>query len=148
MGIEGLSVVDRRSLAVVRVAPPLGQQHADRVAGQNVERATPQVDVGVRDRIDRRAGEERSDACAARHLCANLHFGDQRDLIVHVVAKAVLYLRPDSLDLIRVLYLDLEHAHLAWFVKSGLGIGQGHLSTWPDRVIEWLRYLYPQGKKW
>lgn len=24
-----------------------------------------------------------------------------------------------------------------------LAIGMGHLSTWPDRVIEWLRYLYP-----
>jgi acetyl esterase/lipase len=24
-----------------------------------------------------------------------------------------------------------------------LAIGQGHLSTWPDRVIEWIRYLYP-----
>jgi len=24
-----------------------------------------------------------------------------------------------------------------------LAIGQGHLSSWPDRVIEWLRYLYP-----
>jgi acetyl esterase/lipase len=23
-----------------------------------------------------------------------------------------------------------------------LAIGQGHLSTWPDRVIEWIRYLY------
>jgi acetyl esterase/lipase len=28
-----------------------------------------------------------------------------------------------------------------------LAIGQGHLSTWPDRVIEWLRYLYPQAQK-
>lgn len=24
-----------------------------------------------------------------------------------------------------------------------LAIGQGHLSTWPDRVIEWIHYLYP-----
>ena len=24
-----------------------------------------------------------------------------------------------------------------------LAIGQGHLSTWPDRVIEWIRYIYP-----
>ena len=24
-----------------------------------------------------------------------------------------------------------------------LAIGRGHLSTWPDRVIEWIRYLYP-----
>ncbi len=24
-----------------------------------------------------------------------------------------------------------------------LAIGQGHLSTWPDRVIQWIRYLYP-----
>ncbi|MDF1574073.1 MAG: alpha/beta hydrolase [Bacteroidales bacterium] len=24
-----------------------------------------------------------------------------------------------------------------------LAIGQGHLATWPDRVIEWIRYLYP-----
>lgn len=24
-----------------------------------------------------------------------------------------------------------------------LAIGNGHLSTWPDRVIEWIRYLYP-----
>jgi acetyl esterase/lipase len=24
-----------------------------------------------------------------------------------------------------------------------LAIGQGHLSTWPDRVIEWLRHLHP-----
>lgn len=23
-----------------------------------------------------------------------------------------------------------------------LAIGQGHLSTWPDRVIEWIRYIY------
>lgn len=23
-----------------------------------------------------------------------------------------------------------------------LAIGKGHLSTWPDRVIEWIRYLY------
>jgi dipeptidyl aminopeptidase/acylaminoacyl peptidase len=24
-----------------------------------------------------------------------------------------------------------------------LAIGQGHLSTWPDRVVAWIRYLYP-----
>ncbi len=24
-----------------------------------------------------------------------------------------------------------------------LAVGKGHLSTWPDRVIEWIRYLYP-----
>ncbi len=24
-----------------------------------------------------------------------------------------------------------------------LAIGQGHLATWPDRVIEWIRYIYP-----
>lgn len=24
-----------------------------------------------------------------------------------------------------------------------LAIGKGHLSTWPDRVIEWIKYLYP-----
>jgi len=24
-----------------------------------------------------------------------------------------------------------------------LAIGKGHLSTWPDRVIQWIRYLYP-----
>ncbi len=24
-----------------------------------------------------------------------------------------------------------------------LAIGQGHLSTWPDRVIEWIRYINP-----
>ena len=24
-----------------------------------------------------------------------------------------------------------------------LAIGNGHLSAWPDRVIEWIRYLYP-----
>lgn len=24
-----------------------------------------------------------------------------------------------------------------------LAIGKGHLSTWPDRVIEWIRYRYP-----
>ncbi len=25
-----------------------------------------------------------------------------------------------------------------------LAIGRGHLSTWPDRVIEWIRYLYKE----
>ncbi len=25
-----------------------------------------------------------------------------------------------------------------------LAIGQGHLSTWPDRVIEWIRYIYEE----
>jgi len=25
-----------------------------------------------------------------------------------------------------------------------LAIGQGHLSTWPDRVIEWIHYIYQQ----
>jgi acetyl esterase/lipase len=24
-----------------------------------------------------------------------------------------------------------------------LAIGQGHLSTWPDRVIDWIHYIYP-----
>jgi acetyl esterase/lipase len=24
-----------------------------------------------------------------------------------------------------------------------LAIGEGHLSTWPDRVVDWIRYLYP-----
>jgi len=24
-----------------------------------------------------------------------------------------------------------------------LAIGQGHLSTWTDRVIDWIRYLHP-----
>lgn len=24
-----------------------------------------------------------------------------------------------------------------------LAIGQGHLATWPDRVIQWIRYMYP-----
>ena len=24
-----------------------------------------------------------------------------------------------------------------------LAIGQGHLSTWPDRVIEWIKYIHP-----
>ena len=24
-----------------------------------------------------------------------------------------------------------------------LAIGQGHLATWPDRVIQWIRYIYP-----
>ena len=24
-----------------------------------------------------------------------------------------------------------------------LAIGQGHLATWPNRVIEWIRYMYP-----
>ncbi len=24
-----------------------------------------------------------------------------------------------------------------------LAIGQGHLETWPDRVIQWIRYIYP-----
>ena len=24
-----------------------------------------------------------------------------------------------------------------------LAIGKGHLSTWPDRVIDWIRYIYP-----
>ena len=23
-----------------------------------------------------------------------------------------------------------------------LAIGQGHLSTWPDRVIEWIKYIH------
>ncbi len=27
-----------------------------------------------------------------------------------------------------------------------LAIGQGHLATWPDRVIEWIHYLYQQEK--
>jgi acetyl esterase/lipase len=25
-----------------------------------------------------------------------------------------------------------------------LAIGQGHLSTWPDRVIDWIRYIYQE----
>jgi acetyl esterase/lipase len=28
-----------------------------------------------------------------------------------------------------------------------LAIGQGYLSTWPDRVLDWIRYLYPLGQE-
>lgn len=28
-----------------------------------------------------------------------------------------------------------------------MAIGRGHLSTWPDRVIEWIRYLYDDGTR-
>ena len=33
--------------------------------------------------------------------------------------------------------------HWNYLTIRSLAIGQGHLSTWPDRVIEWIKYIHP-----
>jgi acetyl esterase/lipase len=65
-----------------------------------------------------------------------IHSGD--DTAVPVENSIAYYkaLRANNIDSELHIYPYGGHGY-------SLAIGRGHLSTWPDRVNEWIRYLYP-----
>jgi acetyl esterase/lipase len=64
-----------------------------------------------------------------------IHSGD--DLVVPVENSMVYYHALQKLGINSELHIYPYGGH-----GYSLGIGQGHLSTWPERVIEWIKYIH------
>ena len=64
-----------------------------------------------------------------------IHSGD--DQVVPVENSIVYYHALQKKEIISELHIYPNGGH-----GYSLAIGQGHLSTWPDRVIEWIKYIH------
>jgi acetyl esterase/lipase len=65
-----------------------------------------------------------------------IHSGDDDAVPVENSIAYYKALRANNIDSELHIYPYGGHGY-------SLAIGRGHLSTWPDRVIDWIRYLYP-----
>jgi len=64
-----------------------------------------------------------------------IHSGD--DQVVPVENSIVYYHALQKKEITSELHIFPNGGH-----GYSLAIGQGHLSTWPDRVIEWIKYIH------
>jgi len=64
-----------------------------------------------------------------------IHSGD--DQVVPVENSIVYYHALQKKEITSELHIYPNGGH-----GYSLAIGQGHLSTWPDRVIEWIKYIH------
>ncbi len=66
-----------------------------------------------------------------------IHSGDDRSVPVENSLAYYKALRRHGIESELHIYPYGGHGY-------SLAIGEGHLSTWPGRVIQWIRYLYPE----